>query len=196
MIRLRDQAPQLNAATGDEGKVPAITIRPMRLSDIEAVSKLERRSMSLPWSSSAYVTEVNNPNAHYLVAKSEDGSVVGYGGIWVIMDEMHITTLAVDPASRGKKIGERILIVLLEEAMRRGANRATLEVRQSNRIAQNLYHKYGFQEVAMRPRYYSDNGENAVIMWAEDLLSQAYQQALHEFKQRAFFGQPSPGNRQ
>lgn len=191
MIRLRDLGQGQKPATEDEPEIAAVTIRSMRLSDIEAVSKLERRSMSLPWSSSAYVTEINNPNAHYLVAKTGDGAVVGYGGIWVIMDEMHITTLAVDPESRGKKVGERILIVLLEEAMRRGATRATLEVRQSNRIAQNLYHKYGFREVAMRPRYYSDNGENAVIMWAEDLLSPGYQQALYEFKQRAFYGQPA-----
>lgn len=196
MIRLRDQEPAHNRAAESERVPPPITIRPMRLSDIEAVSKLERRSMSLPWSSGAYVTEINNPNAHYLVAKAEDGALIGYGGIWVIMDEMHITTLAVDPEARGKKVGERILIVLLEEAMRRGATRATLEVRQSNRIAQNLYHKYGFREVAMRPRYYSDNGENAVIMWAEDLLSPAYQQALYEFKQRAFFGRSAPGDRQ
>lgn len=164
----------------------------MRLSDIEGVSKLERRSMSLPWSSSAYVTEINNPNAYYLVAKAIDGTLLGYGGIWVIMDEMHITTLAVDPNHRGKKVGERLLIVLLEEAMRRGATRATLEVRQSNRIAQNLYRKYGFQEVAMRRSYYSDNGENAVIMWAEDLLTPGYQQVLHEYKQQAFYGAPAP----
>lgn len=159
-----------------------IVIVPMRPSDIEAVSKLERRCYSLPWSSGAYVTELGNSNAYYAVAKSCSGAVLGYGGIWVIMDEMHVTTLAVDPALRGRKIGERLLIVLIEEGIRRGATRATLEVRQSNLIAQNLYYKYGFRDVASRKSYYSDNGENAIIMWAEDLSSDTYLQVLQEHK--------------
>ncbi|HEX5324152.1 MAG TPA: ribosomal protein S18-alanine N-acetyltransferase [Capsulimonadaceae bacterium] len=194
MIRMRD--PSLNGYASGGGDTPLLRIHigPMRLSDIEGVSKLERRCYTLPWSSSAYVTEINNANAHYIVAKTEDGGLVGYGGIWVIMDELHVTTLAVDPSARGRKVGERMLIVLMEEGIRRGAARATLEVRQSNRVAQQLYRKYGFQEVAMRRSYYSDNGENAVIMWAEELRSPGYQQTLHDYKQHLFFGRPAAGD--
>jgi len=194
MIRMRDPNTS-GLAGGDDSSLLRIHIGPMRHSDIEGVSKLERRCYTLPWSSSAYVTEINNPNAHYLVGKTLDGDLIAYGGIWVIMDELHITTLAVDPSYRGQKVGERLLIVLMEEGIRRGASRATLEVRQSNRVAQNLYRKYGFQEVAMRRSYYSDNGENAVIMWAEELRSPGYQQLLREFKQQLFYPQASTGER-
>lgn len=156
----------------------------MRLEDIEHVSRLERRCYTLPWSSSAYVTEIGNPNAYYTVAKDEQSAVIGYAGMWVIMDEIHITTIAVDPASRGRKIGERLLLDLLDEGLSRGAERATLEVREHNAVAHNLYLKYGFEDVAVRKRYYSDNNENAVIMWANNMLSPGYQAMLHDHKQR------------
>ncbi len=163
-----------------------IRIARMQLEDIEHVSRLERRCYSLPWSSSAYVTEVGNPNAYYTVAKDEDGVIVGYAGMWVIMDEIHITTIAVDPSRRGQKIGERLLLDILEEGMARGAEHATLEVRERNAVAHNLYLKYGFEDVAMRKNYYSDNNENAMIMWANNLLSPEYQAMLHDHKQRLF----------
>jgi len=159
-------------------------IVPMRLSDIESVARVEKRCYTLTWNPNAYVTELSNTNAYYVVAKRDDGKVVGYGGIWVIIDELHVTTLAVDPASRGKKLGERLLNAMMTEGIRRGATRATLEVRQSNVVAQGLYHKYGFLDVAQRRAYYSDNSENAIIMWAEELTSPAYQQMLYDYRRR------------
>jgi len=162
----------------------AVTLRPMRLDDIEHVSRLERRCYTLPWSSSAYVTEVGNPNAYYIVAVLPDGTVAGYAGMWVIMDELHITTIAVNPVQRGLKIGERLLLELVEEGVLRGAERATLEVRERNTVAHNLYLKYGFEDVAVRKNYYSDNGENAIIMWANDLCLPPYQAMLQDFKAR------------
>ena len=156
----------------------------MRPSDIEAVARLERRCYTLPWNPNSYITELGNTNAFYAVAKRSDGDLVGYGGIWVIVDELHITTLAVDPETRGQKIGERLLNAMMDEGIKRGATRATLEVRQSNKVAQALYHKYGFLDVAQRKAYYSDNNENAIIMWAEELVSPEYQQMLHEFRVR------------
>ncbi len=163
---------------------PVVILRPMRLEDIEHVSRLERRCYTLPWSSSAYVTEVGNPSAYYTVATEQDNTVLGYAGMWVIMDELHITTIAVDPAQRGRKIGERLLLDLTEEGIARGADRATLEVRERNTVAHNLYLKYGFEDVAVRKNYYSDNGENAIIMWANDLTSPAYQAMLRDYKAR------------
>ena len=170
--------------TAEPPHPPAVILRPMRLEDIEHVSRLERRCYTLPWSSSAYVTEVGNPSAYYTVATERDNTILGYAGMWVIMDELHITTIAVDPVQRGRKIGERLLMDLTEEGIARGADRATLEVRERNTVAHNLYLKYGFEDVAVRKNYYSDNGENALIMWANDLTSHAYQAMLHDYKAR------------
>jgi ribosomal-protein-alanine N-acetyltransferase len=159
-------------------------VRPMRSLDIDAVAKIEKRCYTLTWNPNAYITELGNTNAYYAVAKRSDGMVVGYGGVWVIIDELHVTTLCVDPDSRGLKIGEQLLSEMMEVGIRRGATRATLEVRESNIVAQGLYHKYGFEDVAQRKAYYSDNGENAIIMWAEELTSPAYQQMLYEYRRR------------
>ena len=163
---------------------PPVLIRRMRLEDIEHVSRLERRCYALPWSSSAYVTEVGNPSAYYTVATEADNTIVGYAGMWVIMDELHLTTIAVEPSQRGRKIGERLLLDLIEEGLSRGGDRATLEVRERNTVAHNLYLKYAFEDVAVRKNYYSDNGENALIMWANDLFSPAYQAMLRDHKAR------------
>lgn len=165
-----------------EAALPAVLVRRMRLEDIEHVSRLERRCYSLPWSSSAYVTEVGNPSAYYIVATHTDNTVIGYAGMWVVMDELHITTIAVDPSQRGRRIGERLLLDLTEEGIERGASRATLEVRERNTVARRLYEKYGFEDVAIRKNYYSDNGENAIIMWANDLTRPPYQAMLANFK--------------
>ena len=147
-----------------------LVIRPLRGSDIEAVARIQRQSFSEyeVWSVQAYVTELANPNAAYLVATSGD-RVIGYGGLWVIMDEAHITTIAVEPEWRGRHIGERLLAELLIQAERKGATRATLEVRAGNETAHRLYEKYGFVFVAIRKGYYSDNGENADILWINDM---------------------------
>jgi len=158
-------------ATSDQRPATAslpLLIRPLRGTDLEAVSKIERQSFLTPWNTQAYVTEIANPNAVYLVAVREN-RVVAYGGLWVIMDEAHITTIAVDTALRGQKIGERLLIEMLITARKKGASRATLEVRAGNEAARRLYEKYGFIWVAIRKGYYSDNNENADIMWINDM---------------------------
>lgn len=147
-------------------------LRPMRGTDIEHVGRIERASFPTSWSTNAYVTELANPNATYLVAVARAGgreAVVGYAGLWVIMDEAHITTIAVSPEQRGKRIGERLLSEMLYIAHRKGATRATLEVRSGNASAQRLYERYGFVWVAVRKGYYSDNGENADILWINDM---------------------------
>lgn len=144
---------------------------------------IERECFTVPWRESAYITELSNRSAHYLAA-CIDGEIVGYGGMWIIMDEAHITTLGVAKKHRGRKIGEQVLIALLEEAMRRKARRATLEVRESNLVAQNLYRKYGFQPAAIRRGYYTDNHENAVVMWVDNLGGVAFVSRLRELKNR------------
>ncbi len=169
-----------NDGDGDGGDArQRITVEPMQRSDVPDVMSLERRCYTLPWSASAYITEIGNSNARYLIAKQADGSLIGYGGVWVVMDEMHITTLAVDPELRGRRVGERLLINLMIEGNKLGAERATLEVREHNFVAHRLYVKYGFGDVAMRKAYYSDNRENAIIMWAEKIDAPDYRAMLN-----------------
>ena len=163
-----------------------VTLARMRVEDIEHISRLERRCYTLPWSSSAYVTEIGNPSAYYIVAKTPDGALVGYAGMWIIMDEAHITTVAVDPDLRGRRIGERLMVDMLDYAIRHGAKRSTLEVREHNIAAHRLYLKYGYKDVAIRRNYYSDNGENAVIMWADHMGDREYIEDLDE-RRRALF---------
>ena len=106
--------------------------------------------------------------AQYLVARIGD-EVAGYGGMWLMVDEGHIITFAVHPDWRRQKIGERLLLAFLDLARDRGAHEATLEVRLSNLPARRLYEKFGFRPVGLRPRYYSDNGEDALIMTTSPL---------------------------
>jgi ribosomal-protein-alanine N-acetyltransferase len=158
-----------------------VSIEPMQFADLDAVLHIDRRCFPTPWLCIAYQTELTNRAACYLVARC-GRRVVGYGGLWVIAREAHITTLAVAPEFQGKKIGEKLLIGLLEEAVLRGASRSTLEVREGNRAAQGLYRKYRFREAALRRSYYTDNGENAVVMWADDMDRAAYSEHLRAMR--------------
>ncbi|MGI6296695.1 MAG: ribosomal protein S18-alanine N-acetyltransferase [Armatimonadota bacterium] len=159
-----------------------VDIRRMQPEDVPSVMVIERECFTAPWRESSYLTELSNRSAYYVVACVDD-EIVGYAGQWVIMDEAHITTLGVAKQYRGRAIGEQLLIAMLEEAVRQNAKRATLEVRDSNIIAQNLYHKYGFQTVAIRRGYYTDNHEDAQVMWVENISSIEYDARLTELKQ-------------
>lgn len=154
-----------------------IEIATMSRADVPAVMEIERKSYTCPWHENAYLTELSNSSATYIVARI-NGEAVGYAGMWVVMDEAHITTLAVDISLRGKKIGERLLLSLIERAVHQGAERASLEVREHNIIAQNLYSKYGFHSAALRKAYYTDNYENAVVMWVDRMRDENYRNLL------------------
>jgi ribosomal-protein-alanine N-acetyltransferase len=150
---------------------PVLRIRPMTVADLPAVQLIERASFSTPWPPQAYRQELEtNRLAHYLVATLAD-EIVAYGGVWLMVDEAHITTFAVHPRFRRRRIGERLLLALMDLSVDRHAREATLEVRLSNLAARRLYEKYGFRPVGIRPRYYSDNGEDALIMTTEPLAS-------------------------
>jgi [ribosomal protein S18]-alanine N-acetyltransferase len=155
-----------------------VLIEPMRLEDLEAVHRIELASFSSPWPPNAYQSELSqNRLASYLVARV-DGEIVAYGGMWLMVDEAHITTFAVHPAWRRQRIGERLLLAFLDLAIARHAREATLEVRLSNIAARRLYEKYGFRPVGLRPRYYSDNGEDALIMTTEPVTEAPYAERL------------------
>jgi ribosomal-protein-alanine N-acetyltransferase len=147
---------------------PAI-IEPMRMDDVPAVLEIERLSFSSPWPAYAFEHELSaNRLARYIVSRL-DGRVVGFAGIWLMVDEAHITTFGVHPEHRRRGIGRRMLLRLAELAVELGAVRMTLEVRVSNTAAQALYGSFGFRIAGRRPNYYSDDGEDAFIMTTSDL---------------------------
>jgi [ribosomal protein S18]-alanine N-acetyltransferase len=148
-----------------------VRVEPMTLDNLPAVHEIERASFSVPWPDEAYRNELlTNRLASYVVARAGD-ELIGFGGLWVMVDEAHITTFAVDPRWRRRGVGEWMLHALLDRAVERDAREATLEVRLSNMPARRLYEKYGFRPVGIRPRYYSDNGEDALIMTTDALAS-------------------------
>lgn len=150
-----------------------LVIEPMTHADLPAVQAIEKASFTTPWPSYAYRNEIEtNRLAHYLVVRA-GRDVVAYAGVWLLVDEAHVTTFAVAPAWRRRRIGERLLVALLDLAIERGAREATLEVRLSNLAARRLYEKYGFRPVGIRPRYYSDDHEDALIMTTEPLTGPA-----------------------
>lgn len=155
----------------------------MQASDLPRVMEIERECFSAPWSENAYLTEISNHSAYYVVACSGE-LIVGYAGMWLIMDEAHITTLGVARSHRRQRIAEQLLVNLLDEAMRRGIRRATLEVRESNVPAQSLYKKFGFMPVAIRRGYYTDNRENAIVMWIDNLHDTQFNANYQALKQR------------
>ena len=107
-------------------------------------------------------------------------TIVGYAGIWVMTDEAHVTTIASAPTMRGHGVGELLLVALIRRGIEVGARWMTLEVRASNSVAQSLYRKYTFKEMGVRRRYYSDNGEDALVMWTDALDSDSFQEALDQ----------------
>lgn len=152
----------------------------MTVDDLVSVHRIEHASFTQPWPDEAYRSELQaNRLASYLVARAGD-DVIAFGGIWLMVDEAHVTTFAVDPPWRRRRIGETLLLALMNLAMARHAREATLEVRLSNLPARRLYEKFGFRPVGIRPRYYSDNGEDALIMTTEPLDAPAMRSRLAE----------------
>ena len=142
-----------------------IDIREMTLEDVDGVLEVEKNSFTTPWSKESFIMEVTrNKLARYLVV-SLDGSIVGYAGFWLIVGEAHITNIAVHSDYRGRGFGNLLLEGLIRLAKKLNCGSMTLEVRESNIVAQNLYKKYGFVEAGVRSNYYADVGEDAIIMW-------------------------------
>ncbi len=144
----------------------------MTLDDVAGVHRIERASFPVPWPDYAFRQEIQaNRLARYLVVRSGDDEIIGYGGLWLMVDEAHITTFAVLPEWRRQGVGGRLMVELMRLARELQANVMTLEVRLSNRPARALYAKFGFRPAGIRPRYYSDNGEDALIMTTSPLGS-------------------------
>ncbi|WP_203364619.1 ribosomal protein S18-alanine N-acetyltransferase [Bacillus sp. REN10] len=142
-----------------------IAVREMTIDDVEQVYEIEKNSFTVPWTKESFYKEMdNNLFALYHVAESE-GQLIGYCGMWLVLDESQITNIAILPSYRGNGFGEKLLVHVMKAAKAKGAAVMTLEVRVSNTPAQNLYKKLGFQPGGIRKNYYSDNQEDALVMW-------------------------------
>lgn len=144
-----------------------LVIRKMETADIGQVMVVEHDAFEVPWSEQAFHNELSsNHFATYFVAEYR-GQIIGYCGVWVIIDEAHVTNIAVLSSYRGKKIGEGLLRHVIGFAKLRGARSMSLEVRVSNQVAQNLYRKLGFENGGIRKNYYTNNSEDALVMWVK-----------------------------
>ncbi|ACV64445.1 ribosomal-protein-alanine acetyltransferase [Desulfofarcimen acetoxidans DSM 771] len=147
-----------------------IEFEKMNAAHLTSVTAIENSSFITPWSYQSFVYELSqNSFAYYIVALLKN-EVVGYAGMWIILDEAHITNVAVHPEHRGRKIGYALMQQMLIRAALRGATKMTLEVRSTNEPAKKLYNLLGFKESGIRKGYYEDTGEDALIMWKEDLF--------------------------
>lgn len=152
-------------AEGQAGE-PMITYRRMNIADVEAVHAIEEAVFTPPWTLDAFYHEMTtNTQATYVVAVDDTDQIIGFCGMWIVLDESQITNVAVLPEGRGKGIGESLMREAIRIARERDVVLMSLEVRVTNRVAQNLYRKLGFQDGGIRKGYYSDNQEDALVMW-------------------------------
>ncbi len=166
----------------------AVQVVPMRRRHLRSVLHIEAQVYPRPWTLGLFLSELNLHAARsYFVVRAQ-GRVVGYGGLMFSLEDAHITTLAVDPQWQRRKLGQRLLVVLAREAVRRGSKNLTLEVRVSNAAAQSLYRRFGLAPAGIRKGYYVESGEDAIVMWAHDIDDQAYADRL----QRLWAGIPGP----
>ena len=169
-------------ADGELGLPPQserrIVIEPMRRRHLRGVVSIEERTNHRPWSLSLFAGELKMPTSRVYVVALEDSVVLGFAGAMYVGDEAHITTVAVHPAEMRQQIATRLMLTLTRCCIVDGIDALTLEVRITNRPAQELYRRFGFAPGGIRPQYYRDVGEDALIMWCHDLASPSMGQRL------------------
>ena len=164
-------------------EAPELDVQRMRRRHLRGVMAIERQVYPRPWSPNLFISEMSDlRNRTYLVARIGK-EVVGYGGVMSYGDEAHVTTIAVDPDHHRRKIGTRLLYELVTDGIRMGARAVSLEVRMSNTGAQDLYRRFGFRPVGVRKGYYQETGEDALVMWAEDVRTAEYRARLERIVQ-------------
>ena len=166
-----------------------IKIRPMSKADIDGIIAIEEVTYGEHhWSRDSFYSELSNNLARYYCAFTESDELLGYAGSWLIVDEAHITNIAVKPEYRGKKIGEALLVEVFEACYKEMVKYVTLEVRVSNTPAIGLYEKYSFKSLGTRKGYYQNNNEDALIMWTEnifwDKFKEKYNENIRNLKER------------
>lgn len=150
-----------------------VVFEEMRPEHLDQVLKIEEQSFPLPWSANAFYSELQQNSFAYYIVAVVDQVIVGYTGMWIILDEAHITNLAVDPQYRMKGVGRALMLEMIRRGVLMGISKMTLEVRPSNMGARKLYACLGFEEKGIRKCYYSDTNEDAIIMWKHNLRGTA-----------------------
>lgn len=151
---------------------------PLRRRHLRAVLKIESQVYPKPWSLGLFASELHLRSTRHYVAARVGGTVVGYGGLMLAVDEAHVTNIAVDPAWHRHQVGTRLMLNLVGAALARQARHMTLEVRLSNAAAQGMYRMFGFETEGIRKNYYAESNEDAIIMWVHDIDSPAYADRL------------------
>jgi len=154
-------------------------IRPMTRQDVPRVHEIECTCFRSPWSKLALLGELKNDVAYYLVMEV-DGVICGYGGMWLLFEEAHVTNVAIMPEYRQKGRGRMLMLTMMAHAIKRGAEKMTLEVREGNAVAQQLYATLDFEQNGFRPRYYSDTGEGALLLWNNDIRQTIEKNTQHD----------------
>ena len=156
----------------------AVVIGPMRRRHLRGVLRIEQQVYPRPWSLGLFTSELGYRGSRVYVTARVGPAVVGYGGLMLVLDDGHITTLAVDPNWHRHRVGTRLLHTLAKAGIERGAKNLTLEVRVSNEAAQGLYRTFGFVPAGIRKGYYAETNEDALIMWASDVDTPDYARRL------------------
>lgn len=154
-----------------QSELETITIRRMEPQDVDGIIAIEEKAYGdHHWSKESFLNELNNELAYYYVLFNSEGILVGYAGSWHILDEAHITNIAISTDFRRRKYGEALLKRIIDDCYKEKIKYITLEVRVSNTPAINLYSKYGFTSFGTRKGYYQDNNEDAMIMWTKNIF--------------------------
>lgn len=143
--------------------------RDMCMEDVPRIAALEMQCFRSPWSEGSLRDEMRNKLAHYRVLENPEGLVIGYAGMWTFLGESHVTNVAIAPEYRGQGLGRALMKNAMQTALQHKAHTMSLEVRESNTVAQNLYSSLGFTREGLRKHYYSDTGENALVLWNSDI---------------------------
>lgn len=181
----RDGAKQAGLVTISLPRSSEVGIERMRKRHLPAVLRIEHRAHPKAWTLGVFTSELAQRDSRYYVICRADRKVAGYGGLMFVADEAHVTNLAVAPHLRRQHLGTRLLVHLAQESTRRRCGAMTLEVRASNLAAQQLYLKFGFLSAGVRRNYYMETGEDAIIMWLYNLLSDSVQERLAALQEDA-----------
>lgn len=168
-----------------------LRLKPLTDRQLNAVVKLDKLCLGGLWSQEGYQRELNSPNSELLVLSasgdrdlSPKERIIGVGCFWAILEEAHITILAIHPDCQSQGLGQVLLWTLLQKAARQKLDRATLEVRSSNQVALSLYQKFGFEVAGRRKKYYQNNNEDALILWRGGLQQKQFSQSLDQWQQQ------------
>ena len=163
--------------------MPMLKIENMQLYHLDNIMEIESKCYGEHhWARNSFVNEINNSISQYLCAIDDENRCLGYLGMWKIIDEAHVTNLAVHPDFQRQGVAHFLIVNSIERCYQEKIKYITLEVRASNEKAKRLYEQFGFKSLGVRKKYYQDNNEDAIIMWTENIFNEAYRKLFNKKK--------------